>query len=1043
MKKIYFLFIIFYCNSNLFSQNWSTFTDSIATLSSARGSDLNGDGILDIVIGGGTDSTFSTNGIMAYNGLDGTLLWKRESNDEIFGSAIFQDINNDGINDVFISGRSAQLIAIDGFNGALIWEYFPYNSNPADSGLYNFYNPQFIDDVDGDSLNDLIISNGGDHSAPAWQQNRPPGHLMIISSLTGNLIVKSVVPDSAETYCSPIIADLQNNGEKWILYGTGGENIGGNFYAVKLNDLLLGDISASILLESDNDKGYIAPPSIYKSDLGHYNIIIQSFGGKITKISGQNFTQIWTFNLQGTESSAQPVIGNFTGDLTPDVFLILFNGIAPSYSDFFQVMLDGSDGTIKFIDSLGTINYASANAVDLNNDGRDEAVILATYLDNGFFKSRVESIDFTTNTITSIDQSRTGVNISSTPLITDIDNDGHIDLVYTVKKDSLNPMGWKGITMYRKELSSILPNSGISWGSYLGTYQNGIYNNQLINCGNNSIITNINKVHPSCNGYSDGSIGLNLSNGLPPFTFLWSNQNISNSIHNLSADVYWVYVTDSLGCYEYRTINLTDPFVIAFGGITQPTCPNDSNGIATLGSSGCPCMFSGCTYLWENGITTKTNNNLPVGWSSVEITHVNGCVVIDSVLINQSMYDNSTGTSIVSTCNSFSWDSIVYSSSGTYINTYTNSFGCDSIHTLHLNINSDNEESIVTTCDSYTWDGVVYTISGIYSNTYTNIFGCDSIHTLNLTITNSSTGFTDTTVCDSYVWNGVVYDSTGSYTNTFNNSIGCDSIHTLILTINYSNNIYTNFTACGSYNWPLSGLDYHNSGTYEYIDTNSMGCIDTNVLNLTINPIYSFYDTTFLCEGDSITIGNNTYYNSGVYTNYLISINNCDSTLTNEVIFNTTPISQILQSGYNLVANINITNYSLLWSTGDTTEEITPSNDGNYWLITTDRYGCKSDTSYFNVDWISTNTENIDIENINIYPNPSNSYFKINFVSKKSKEINLTITNSIGEYVYKRDIYNNEKQFDISINLNNYSKGIYLLRIENNYGILHKKLILH
>ena len=87
--------------------------------------------------------------------------------------------------------------------------------------------------------------------------------------------------------------------------------------------------------------------------------------------------------------------------------------------------------------------------------------------------------------------------------------------------------------------------------------------------------------------------------------------------------------------------------------------------------------------------------------------------------------------------------------------------------------------------------------------------------------------------------------------------------------------------------------------------------------------------------------------------------------------------------------------------------------------------------------------ENIDIENINIYPNPSNSYFKINFVSKKSKEINLTITNSIGEYVYKRDIYNNEKQFDISINLNNYSKGIYLLRIENNYGILHKKLILH
>ena len=128
--------------------------------------------------------------------------------------------------------------------------------------------------------------------------------------------------------------------------------------------MLIGDISASILLESDNDKGYIAPPSIYKSDLGHYNIIIQSFGGKITKISGQNFTQIWTFNLQGTESSAQPVIGNFTGDLTPDVLLVLFKGIAPSYNDYYQVMLDGNDGSVRFLDSLGSIHFASANAVD-------------------------------------------------------------------------------------------------------------------------------------------------------------------------------------------------------------------------------------------------------------------------------------------------------------------------------------------------------------------------------------------------------------------------------------------------------------------------------------------------------------------------------------------------------------------------------------------------------------------------------------------------------------------------------------------------------
>ena len=67
--------------------------------------------------------------------------------------------------------------------------------------------------------------------------------------------------------------------------------------------------------------------------------------------------------------------------------------------------------------------------------------------------------------------------------------------------------------------------------------------------------------------------------------------------------------------------------------------------------------------------------------------------------------------------------------------------GCDSVHTLNLTINNSNTgTSSATACDSYTWDGVVYTTSGAYTNTYTNAAGCDSVHTLNLTINSSNTG---------------------------------------------------------------------------------------------------------------------------------------------------------------------------------------------------------------------------------------------------------------------------------------------------------------
>ena len=136
-NNLLFIFLIGFIQIS-FAQltSWQSFTDSIPTLSSPRACDLNNDGIKDIVIGGGTDGVASNNGIMAYNGLNGSLLWKRGSRNEVFGSAIFQDITNDGIDDVFITGRQAQLLAINGANGQLLWDYFPYPVNPADSGLF-------------------------------------------------------------------------------------------------------------------------------------------------------------------------------------------------------------------------------------------------------------------------------------------------------------------------------------------------------------------------------------------------------------------------------------------------------------------------------------------------------------------------------------------------------------------------------------------------------------------------------------------------------------------------------------------------------------------------------------------------------------------------------------------------------------------------------------------------------------------------------------------------------------------------------------------
>jgi hypothetical protein len=639
MRNLIFTLLGLMFITEAFSQNqiWQNFTDSIPTLSSPRACDLNNDGIKDIVIGGGTDGQQSNNGIMAFNGNNGNLLWKRASRNELFGSAIFQDVNNDGINDVFISGRSAQMLCINGSNGQLLWDYFPYAVNPADSGLYNFYNPQFIPDVSGDNLPDILVSNGGDHAAPAWDTSRPEGYLMVINSANGSLIAKAVVPDSAEIYCSPIVANIKNDGTLWILYGTGGETLGGSFWACQLNELLGNSLQNSVELLHDGQKGFIAPASIYKNLNGTYDIIVQSFSGKITRIKGSDFSQQWSVNFPACESSAAPVIGNFTGSMVPDVFAVLFKGsTAGGYSDFYQVMIDGENGNIVFRDSIGSLHFGSGNAIDFNNDGRDEVLASISSMNNGRFRHQLHVFDFANAQISTLGAVQTGLNLASTPLIDDIDSDSNLDLIHVVKKDSLDPSGWKGIYLSRLNLNMPEPLSGIAWGSYMGNKNDGIYLYSPQPCGTASVISSVQQANPSCNGHSDGSIALNLTNSSLSHTFNWSNNKLTQNLTGLSAGVYQVRAVNSNGCYEDLSITLNNPFVISYGGITPVACMSDTTGTATLSSSGCQCMFSTCTFLWENGVTTKPNSSLSGGWNSVTITHTNGCVVVDSVYVPSS-----------------------------------------------------------------------------------------------------------------------------------------------------------------------------------------------------------------------------------------------------------------------------------------------------------------------------------------------------------------------------------------------------------------------
>ena len=52
---------------------------------------------------------------------------------------------------------------------------------------------------------------------------------MILNGISGDILNYAVVPDSNETYMSPLYVNLDGNNDK-IIFGTGGETISGNLW---------------------------------------------------------------------------------------------------------------------------------------------------------------------------------------------------------------------------------------------------------------------------------------------------------------------------------------------------------------------------------------------------------------------------------------------------------------------------------------------------------------------------------------------------------------------------------------------------------------------------------------------------------------------------------------------------------------------------------------------------------------------------------------------------------------------------------------------
>jgi len=143
----------------------------------------------------------------------------------------------------------------------------------------------------------------------------------------------------------------------------------------------------------------------------------------------------------------------------------------------------------------------------------------------------------------------------------------------------------------------------------------------------------------SCFGGSDGMAAVTTTNGVPPYTFLWSNGAVTQDISDLTTGLYKVTITDANSCSVTGEVTLTAPDSLTVSVMeTNTSCNGASDGSITATTAGGTPSSGGCisvTYLWSNNATTATINNLAVGMYTVTTTDCNGCTATAEAAISE------------------------------------------------------------------------------------------------------------------------------------------------------------------------------------------------------------------------------------------------------------------------------------------------------------------------------------------------------------------------------------------------------------------------
>ena len=520
---------------------------------------------------------------------------------------------------------------------------------------------------------------------------------------------------------------------------------------------------------------------------------------------------------------------------------------------------------------------------------------------------------------------------------------------------------------------------------------------------NSQISLSFTSQQASCN-QSNGSAAVSPSGGVSPYTFLWETGGLTSTITNLSAGIYSVTVTDSVGCVKNDSVSVTNtgsPSVVLQSQV-KPACYGGSNGSLTISVSGGTPQYN---IVWSNGDAGLTADSLIAGTYAVTVTDALGCSELKSFVLTQPDSLSLQVQSVTANCGqangsasvlvtggtgtySYLWSSgAIVSSvtnllSGTYAVTVTDQNLCTKSASVAVANQAAPQLSIDLITDVNCFGGtdgaIAVSVTGGLSPIAYNWSSGQQIQDIsNLSAGNYLLIVTDSAGCKDTI-PATVHQPTDIVIQTNITDASCGNANgSAVVTPSGGTPGYTYLWSTGSNTNTISGVV---ANTYTVTVTDNHGCtkLQTVPINNINGPTISLVNMTpATCPGDStgqlsITVLQGTQPFSylwsngsisqvlsnvpaGIYTLTVTDANNCVNffvdtiTQPDPIQFSATitDASCGLSNGIITVqASGGTAGYTYLWSSGTAASTLTGVNAGNYTVTVTDAAFCTYDSVF-------------------------------------------------------------------------------------------------